>query len=102
MQWPFRRKDREAERREQVRPLEEWTNLPPLAPTSGPITPTAPAEEFVARLATQQRADLAIAPLAHDRSIEARPGIVAGLARPVQRKPDGPEMTHVRKRPDPS
>lgn len=92
--WPFRRVQRSpssegdaaseraaASARSAAR--DDWRRLPPLTETIGPPPLVAPHRPFAGALAASNPPPPILAPLAHDRSLEAPPGLVVGVARPV-------------------
>jgi len=73
-----------------------WRDLPPLQRMVGAAPLVAPNAAFEALLASSRPAPLALAPLGHDRGLEAPAGLVSGIAAPVQRAPSSPMPARVR------
>ncbi len=94
MRWPFGRRSTTAdgparrpaldERSPMVdRPRDAWRSLPAVQRTVGEPPVVAPAAPFADALATRQAPDLALAPLGHEVSSLAGPGLVIGVATPA-------------------
>ncbi|HKF75337.1 MAG TPA: hypothetical protein VKF59_04285 [Candidatus Dormibacteraeota bacterium] len=60
-----------------------WASLPPIPRAAGDLELTARAREFATGLPGAAGLPLALQPLAHARTLEAPPGLVAGLAASV-------------------
>ena len=73
-----------------------WRDARPIQRVVGSAPLVAPSAPFAAQLATARPAPLALAPLGHDRGLEAPAGLVAGIAAPVQRSPASPMPASVR------
>jgi len=73
-----------------------WRDLPPLQRVVGAAPLVAPNAAFESRLASSRPAPLALAPLGHERGLEAPAGLVSGIAAPVQRTPSSPMPASVR------
>ena len=91
MRWPFGRRSTPTERATApgsepgmspaaARPRDAWRSLPAVQRTIGRPPVVAPAAPFADRLATRQSPDLALAPLGHEVSPLASPGVLIGLA----------------------
>ncbi len=73
-----------------------WRYARPIQRVVGSAPLVAPSAPFSAQLATARPAPLALAPLGHDRGLEAPAGLVAGIAAPVRRSPASPMPASVR------
>lgn len=73
-----------------------WRDAPPIQRAVGSAPLVAPNAVFEARLATARPAPLALAPLGHDRGLEAPASLVSGIAAPVRRSPSAPMPASVR------
>lgn len=78
-------------------PTGAWRSLPALRPTAGDAPLVAPTAPFRARLATAQRAPVALEALGHGRGLEAPAGLASGIAAPVETLPGEPLPTSVRR-----
>ncbi len=67
------------------RPADTWRSVPAIQRTMGPAPLVAPTAAFKANLAAARRAPIALAPLGHQRGLQAPAGLVLGIAAPVQR-----------------
>jgi len=94
--WPFRRTDTQRPMADpvgtqpaaapsfgRVAQRQEWRDLPPLDETIAPPPLVAPNSRFSAGLAVNNPPPPALAPLGHQRSLEAPPGLALGFARPI-------------------
>ncbi|HEY2888952.1 MAG TPA: hypothetical protein VGJ17_10070 [Candidatus Limnocylindrales bacterium] len=66
------------------RPRDAWRSLPAVQRTVGDPPVVAPAAPFAGALATRQPAGLALAPLGHEVSSLATPGLLIGVASSAQ------------------
>lgn len=73
-----------------------WRSLPPIQRVAARMPLVAPNAAFESGLATRQPAPTALAPLGHDRRLEAPAGLVSGVATPVQRRAEDPVPARVR------
>ena len=91
MRWPFGRRSTSTDRATApgsgpgmspaaARPHDAWRSLPAVQRTIGGPPVVAPAAPFADGLATRQAPDLALAPLGHEVSPLASPGVLIGLA----------------------
>ena len=71
------------------RDLGEWRKVPPIKEVVGPPPLVAPTAPFAADLGAGHTPPPVLAPLGHGKGLDAPSGIVAGLARPVQRAAGG-------------